>query len=117
MITRLNPTQHAQQAPARRPGRFMRRHFDRRTVDGVATIFELTGDRFGWMHTTTTVDYSDGGMSAISGDVIPPGTAVSVGFQSPDCTSRHGQVIRCMPCESGYRVAVAFQSRRELAAS
>jgi hypothetical protein len=105
----MNPANHSRLASMRRPGRYMRRRFDRRLIDGVATLFELTGDRFGSIHTTTTIDYSDGGMAALSDELIPPGTTVSVGFQSPQCTSRHGRVVRCIPTERGYRVAVAFQ--------
>jgi hypothetical protein len=117
VISRLDSSHHARLAPNRRTGRYIGRGFDRRKIDGVATMFELSGDRFGLMHTATTIDYSEGEMSALSDDLVPPGATVSVGFQSPECTSRHGQVVRCMPCDRGYRVVVAFQPQGDLTAA
>ncbi|NNM25548.1 MAG: hypothetical protein HKO59_06115 [Phycisphaerales bacterium] len=77
----------------------------------MATAFELGGDGFGRTHSMTLVDYSPAGMGAVSQSPIAPGTAISVGFQSPGHPARRGAVSRCLPCGHGYRVAVVFEQR------
>ena len=93
------------------PLKFERRQSDRWPIDGVATAFQLAGDGFGQMHTLKMVDYSDGGIGAMSQTVLTPGTMVSLGFQSPGYMARRGVVHRCEPCGDGYRVAVIFEQR------
>lgn len=41
-----------------------------RRLEGVATVFELSGGHFGEMHTLARIDYSDGGVNGISDRVI-----------------------------------------------
>jgi hypothetical protein len=93
------------------PLRFERRQCDRWGLDGVATAFELAGEGFGRMHTLRMLDYSEGGLGAVSNSVIPLGATVSVGFQSPGYLAKRGVILRCMPCGEGYRVAIGFEQR------
>jgi len=86
-----------------------RRRSERRWIDGVATVFELNGAHFGQMHTLCQVDYSDGGMGAVCPQALPNGTSISVGFQSPQCSARFGNVIRCDRINEGYRLGILFQ--------
>jgi hypothetical protein len=89
--------------------RFARRKLDRRQIDGIATVFELSGEHFGRMHTLVRIDYSDGGVNGISDRVIAQGTSITVGFQSRDCIAHSGRVITCTRYENGYRVGIAFK--------
>ena len=102
-----------EQAPSAEPVslRFERRQCDRWPVGGAATAYELAGAGFGTTHPLTLVDYSLGGLGAVSATPVPPGTAVSVGFQAPGYTTCRGTVVRCLPCGQGYRVAIAFETR------
>ena len=93
------------------PLRFERRQSDRWTIDGVATAFELAGEHFGRTHALRMLDYSDAGIGAISDTVMSPGTAVSIGFQSPGYPARRGTIARCLPCGDGYRMAIVFEGR------
>ena len=93
------------------PLRFERRQCDRWEVSGAATACELGGEHFGRVHAMRALDWSDGGMGAISGTVITPGTTVSVGIQAPGHPLRQGVVSRCLPCGNGYRIAVMFERR------
>ena len=93
------------------PLRFERRQADRWSIDGVATAFELAGEHFGRTHTLRMLDYSDVGIGAVSDTVISPGTAVSIGFQSPGYIARRGTISRCIPCGEGYRTAILFEQR------
>ena len=103
-------------APERRaqdgPYRFERRQGDRWSLAGVATAFELAGERFGRTHTLRRCDYSGGGLGGVSDTAIAPGTSVSLGFETRGYPARHGVVARCMPCGEGYRVAICFELRR-----
>ncbi len=105
-------TRTAHQVTADGPYRFDRRQADRWPLDGVATAFEVAGDRFGRTHTMRMCDYSCSGMAAVSDTAITPGTTVSLGFQTPGYQARHGVVSRCLPCGDGYCVAVRFERRR-----
>jgi hypothetical protein len=108
------PTRQLRQPAAsqdHQPLRFERRQSDRWRLDGVATAFELGGEAFGRMHTLRMLDYSDGGVGAQCDSVLPPGTPVSIGFQSPGYIARRGVVTRCRPCGEGYRIAIEFEQR------
>ena len=111
METSLDQSSRVGEPQSDQPLRFERRQFDRWGLDGVATAFELGGNTFGRMHTLKMIDYSDMGMGAATDTVIPPGTTVSVGFQTPGYIAKRGTVIRCLPCGDGYRVAVGFEQR------
>jgi hypothetical protein len=89
--------------------RFERRQVDRVPTDGHATALRVGGDCFGQIHDLRLVDYSVGGLAAICGDPIEPGTALSLGFANPGWLARRGVVRRCLPCGSGYRVAIQFE--------
>jgi len=93
--------------PVRR--RVERRRSKRRSLDGVATAFELDSRHFGQMHTLCELSYSDCGMGASCPDAMDRGTCVSVGFQSRECPARFGSVIRCDRTGEGYRLAIRFQ--------
>ena len=93
------------------PLRFERRQQDRWPIDGVATAFELGGPGFGHMYSLRAIDYSHSSMGAASDTAIPPGTVLSLGFQTPGYAARRGHVIRCTPAGDGYRVAIAFEQR------
>lgn len=93
------------------PLRFERRGIDRWPMQGAATAFRLSGEHFGIMHELRMLDYSHDGLGAVSASVIEPGTAVSIGFQTPGYIAKRGTVLRCSPCGQGYRVAVQFEAR------
>src|SRR5437868_14778379 len=80
------------------PYRFERRAIDRWRMEGSATAFCLSGDRFGQMHDLQMLDYSHDGLGAVSETVLEPGTQVSIGFQSPGYVGKRGIVLRRMPC-------------------
>ena len=88
---------------------FARRKLDRRQLDGIATVFELSGEHFGRIHTLARIDYSDGGVSGISDRVIAQSTSITVGFQSRDCIAHLGRVIRCVRCDEVYHVDILFK--------
>jgi hypothetical protein len=81
-------------------------------MDGAATAFRLAGEEFGVMHDLHMRDYSHGGVGAVSGEPIEPGTVVSIGFQQPGVIARRGVVRRCVPCGDGYNVAIQFEMRQ-----
>jgi hypothetical protein len=91
--------------------RFERREHDRWPVEGVATVFELGGEKFGRMHTLRMLDCGSDGLGALTDGPIEPGAVVSIGFQAPGLLSRRGTITRCMPCGSGYRVGLQFEGR------
>src|SRR4051812_43856324 len=93
------------------PLRFERRGVDRWPVQGTATAFRLTGERFGAMHELRMLDYSYDGLGALSNSVMEPGTLVSIGFQAPGYIAKRGVVLRCSPSGDGYHVAIQFQAR------
>ena len=96
-------------APA--PLRFERREHDRWPISGVANACRLGGADFGRMTTLRLLDYSAGGLGALSDEPLEPGAMVSVGFRAPGCPPEHGVVVRCLPCGEGYRLAICFQRR------
>jgi hypothetical protein len=85
-----------------------RRRSPRAHVDGHATAFCLGGGHFGQMFTMTACDYGTGGMAAVCRQPLPAGCDVSVGFEARQCDAGRGTVLRCQPCEEGYRVAIRF---------
>lgn len=91
--------------------RFERRAADRWPLNGAATAFCVSGEKFGQMHDMCVLDYSFDGMGALSSTPIDPGTVISIGFQAPGYTAKRGNVLRCVPCGNGYRVAIQFQAR------
>ena len=88
-----------------------RRQSDRWDADGVATAFELGGERFGRMHELRVVDYSPEGMGVIAASPLDPGSQVSIGFQATARLARRGTVTRCRPCDEGYHIGIQFDSR------
>lgn len=77
-------------------------------VDGLATAFELSGNRFGQMHSLRQLVLTDAELEAESEDAIPCGINVSIGFQSTACCARHGQVTACDRHDNLYHIAVAI---------
>ncbi|MDY7107764.1 MAG: PilZ domain-containing protein [Planctomycetota bacterium] len=94
--------------PARVDRRTERRRSPRAPVEGHATAFCLGGGHFGETFTMDACDYCPGGMAAVSSEPLPAGCDVSVGFEAPHCLAGRGRVLRCQPCEEGYRVAIRF---------
>ena len=93
------------------PLRFDRRRNDRWPAHGVATAFQVSGDRFGAIHALKLMDYSNEGLGAQCESIIEPGAIVTLGFSNPGCLARRGTVVRCRPCGQGYRVAIRFEHR------
>lgn len=91
--------------------RFERRDSERRRLDGVATVFCLSGACFGEMHELNTLDYSSGGLAAMSDRAIAPGTLLSIGFSTQGMLARRGIVRRCLPSGEGYRLSIEFEAR------
>lgn len=91
--------------------RYERRQNDRWQSEGVATAFQLAGERFGAMYTLRVVDFSSDGLGALSDTPIEPGTLVSIGFQAPGRIAKRGVVSRCLPCGDGYHVGIQFEAR------
>lgn len=96
-------------APA--PLKFERRSSDRWPSSLVGTAFELGGNSFGHMHSIKVLDYSDGGLGAMSDTPLTPGSMISIGFASPGMYAKRGTVLRCVPCGDGYRLSVQFEAR------
>ena len=88
---------------------FSRRKLDRRKLDGIATVFELSGEHFGRMHTLARIDYSDEGVGGLTDRVITQGTSITVGFQSRDCIAHVGRVISCVRCDEVYHIGIVFK--------
>jgi hypothetical protein len=105
----VNTALHHEYDPAPAPLKFERRTTDRHVVDGMATAFSLTGDRFGDLHDLLLLDYGGGGLGAVSDRPIEPGTTVSLGFADPTWLARRGVVKRCVPCGEGYQLGIQFQ--------
>ncbi|TVQ56035.1 MAG: PilZ domain-containing protein [Phycisphaerales bacterium] len=93
------------------PFRFERRTLDRWPVNVLGTAFELGGTDFGRTHDLQVTDFSEGGLGAISGSSITPGSIVSIGFSAPGMIAKRGTVIRCQPSGEGYRIAILFEQR------
>jgi len=89
-----------------------RRLSHRAQAEGRATAFCLGGGHFGEMVTMKACDYGDGGVAAFSRTPLPPGCDVSIGFESRRCLAGRGTVLRCQPCDEGYRVAIRFCGAR-----
>jgi hypothetical protein len=87
---------------------FARRKLHRLRIDGLATVFELSGEYFGRMHTLMRIDYSDEGVNGITDAAIAQGTSITIGFQASDCTAHLGRIVSCTHSENGYRIGVAF---------
>jgi hypothetical protein len=90
---------------------FERRRHDRRLMQGAARAVLLDSEHFGQMRQLALLDYSAGGIGAISSAPITPGTSVSIGFTSHGYPAERGTVVKCMPCGAGYRVAIRFDLR------
>ncbi len=75
-------------------------------IDGGATAFHLDGDRFGVMHELVELSILDGALEARTGEVVPTGAQVSLGFQTPGMTARRGEVVRCDPYGEGWKVGI-----------
>ena len=99
------------EAPAPRVLKFERRRAPRVPAEGAALAFETGGDGFGRRHELELVDFSAGGVGAITDTMIAPGSPVTISFRT-DGEAAQGQVVRCLPCGRGYRVAIAFARRR-----
>jgi len=87
---------------------FERRRHGRRPMQGSARAVLLDSDHFGQMRQLALLDYSPGGIGAISAQPVIPGTSVSIGFTSHGYPSERGTVVKCLPCGHGYRLAVRF---------
>jgi hypothetical protein len=85
-----------------------RRLSRRAQAEGCATAFCLGGGHFGQMFSMKTCDYCEGGVAVFSSTPISPGCDVSIGFESRRCLAGRGTVLRCQPCDKGYRVAIRF---------
>jgi hypothetical protein len=85
-----------------------RRLSRRAEAEGCATAFCLGGGHFGQMFTMKACDYCEGGVAVYCRTPVPPGSDVAIGFESRHCSAGRGTVLRCQPCEEGYRVAIRF---------
>jgi hypothetical protein len=92
-----------------KPLRLARRKVSRRRLDGIATVFELSGEHFGRMHTLMRIDCSDRAASGFTDAVIRQGTSITIGFQTPDCIAHLGRIVTCIRAEDRYRVGIAFE--------
>lgn len=90
---------------------FERRRHERRPMQGAARVVLLDSEHFGKMNQLALLDYSAGGIGAISSAPIIPGTSVSIGFTSHGYPAERGTVVKCLPCGGGYRVAIRFDMR------
>jgi len=77
-------------------------------ADGVATAFELSGDRFGAIHTLTAMEIGSTCLRAWTDSAIPEGTTISLGFQDRNQIAKRGAVTRCEHADSGYRLFIDF---------
>jgi hypothetical protein len=87
-----------------------RREHDRWNVHGVATAFCIAGEHFGEMYDLHMLDISAEGMGATCDEAIPPGSAISIGFEAPGYLAKRGEVLHCQPIGHGYRVAIRFDA-------
>ena len=90
---------------------FERRRHERRPMQGAARAVLLDSEHFGQMRQLALLDYSAGGVGAISSAPIHPGITVSIGFTSHGFPAERGTVVKCTPCGAGYRVAIRFDLR------
>ncbi|MHC5022321.1 MAG: PilZ domain-containing protein [Planctomycetota bacterium] len=93
------------------PLKFERRRAPRWPLSGRATACRLGGYEFGRLQDLRLMDYSDGGIGALSDSPLAPGTMISIGFEPDQLGSRRGVVRRCLPCGRGYHVAIQFDRR------
>ncbi len=91
-----------------------RRTEDRWPARGLAVAHVVAGERFGERCPLRLCDESRDAVGALSSRAVEPGTPVTVGFSEPAQPLRSGVVVRCLPCDEGYRVAIHFA--RSLAA-
>lgn len=84
---------------------------DAAPLHGAATVLCLTADRFGEIHDLSNVAYGATGLTALSAAPMPPGIEVSIGFEAPGYTARHGVVQSCHPIRAGYQLTVHFHAR------
>ncbi|MAC20619.1 MAG: hypothetical protein CMJ23_13290 [Phycisphaerae bacterium] len=75
-------------------------------IDGGATAFHLDGDRFGVMHELVELSILDGALEARTGEAVPTGVQVSLGFETPGMTARRGEVVRCAPYGEGWKIGI-----------
>ena len=107
--TTTSDAEYHSDAPA--PLRFERRSQDRWPAEGIVTAYRLAGDRFGEKQSLRMLDYSWDGLGANSSVPLEPGTIVSLEFQAPGYMTKRGEVVRCLPCGDGYRLAIRFEAR------
>ena len=98
-----------QDPPAPLP--FERRMIDRWPMQGKASAICVAGETFGEIFDLRMLDFSPGGMGAMSDRPLPPGMIITVGFQEPGQPARRGTVTRCQPWGDGYRIGIVFQMR------
>ncbi|MCZ6836432.1 MAG: PilZ domain-containing protein [Planctomycetota bacterium] len=91
---------------------FERRQHERWPMQGSARAILLDSDHFGQVSQLALLDYSAGGLGAISAKPITPGSCVSIGFTSHGYAAERGIVVKCAPCGHGYRVAIRFELRQ-----
>ena len=90
---------------------FERRMIDRWPMQGKASAICVAGETFGEIFDLRMLDFSPGGMGAMSDRPLSPGMIVNVGFQQPGQPARRGTVSRCQPWGDGYRIGIMFQMR------
>lgn len=90
---------------------FERRRHPRRPMQGGARAVLLDSESFGQFRQLALLDYSEGGLGALSSMPIAPGTDLSVTFSRPGGVTERGTVVTCRPCGNGYRVAIRFALR------
>jgi hypothetical protein len=78
---------------------------------GCATAFCLGAERFGQIANLTAIRFGGGGVVADAAEEIPPGAAVSLGFEAPGYHARRGEVVACRPGSEGFRIAIRFDAR------
>ena len=90
---------------------FDRRRNERWSIQGSARVVLLDSEHFGQHRELALLDYSLGGLGAISSLPIHPGTDVSIDLAAPLHAFERGTVVKCFPCGNGYRVAIRFELR------
>ncbi len=90
---------------------FERRRHLRRPLQGAARAVLLDAAHFGQFRQLALLDYSDGGLGALTSMPINPGTELSVTLGTPNGATERGTVVTCRPCGDGYRVSIRFSLR------
>ena len=107
-------TSDSRHSLARQNGR--RPRHARHHIDGTATAFELSGERFGNIHTLRAIEQDESGIDALTDEIVPRGTTVALGFEERGRVARSGVVTQCESGQAGYRLTIALSESGHLPA-